>query len=71
MVNKIEELECKIFVLERMLEDPWRILLDDVVREYIRKNYPHCDSYDNGWLYDTVLGEMKDKIRRILMGDDC
>ena len=65
MENKIEELECR---MREMLEDPWRILLDDAVREYIRKNYPYCGSYDFD-LYERVFEEMKYKIKRILMED--
>jgi hypothetical protein len=68
MEDKIEALEYRINVLEKILDDPWRILLDDAVREYIRKNYPCCGSYDFD-LYDRVLEEMKDKIRKILVED--
>lgn len=66
MENKREELECRI---REMLEDPWRILLDDAVREYIRKNYPYCGSYDFD-LYDRVLESMKEQIKTLLMGGD-
>ena len=66
MENKIEDLEYRINVLEKILDDPWRILLDDAVREYIRKNYEYCGSYDFD-LYEKVLEEMKDKIRKFLV----
>lgn len=66
MEDKREEFECRI---REMLEDPWRVLLDDAVREYIRKNYPYCGSYDLD-LYERVLEEMKNKIRKILVEDE-
>lgn len=69
MEDKIEELQYRICELERRLDDPWRSLLDDMVREYINKNYPYCEICD-GWLYNRVLEEMKYKIRRILMEDE-
>lgn len=68
MEDKIEELEYRINILEKMFDNQWRLLLDDIVREYIRKNYPYCES-DDMHLYDRVLEEMKDKIRKILMED--
>lgn len=69
MEDKIAELEYRICELERRLDDPWRSVLDDMVREYIRKNYPYCEICD-GWLYARVLEEMKDKIRKILVEDE-
>ena len=69
MEDKIAELEYRICELERRINDPWRPLLDDMVREYIRKNYPYCELGD-GWLYNRVFEEMKGKIRRILMEDE-
>lgn len=68
MENKIQDLEYRINVLEKILDDPWRVLLDEAVREYIRKNYEYCGSYDFD-LYDRVLEEMKDKIRKMLVED--
>lgn len=70
MEEQIKILEERIDVLETiLLRDPWEILLDDMVREYIYKKYPYCESCD-GWLYARVLEEMKDKIKRILMEDE-
>lgn len=49
--------------------DPWRPLLDEFVRERIRNYYNYGASYDSG-LYNRVLEEMKDKIRKILVEDE-
>ena len=68
MEDRIEELERRIYMLEKMFDNQWCLLLDDMVREYIRKNYPYCGS-DDIFLYNRVLEEMKDKIRKILIED--
>lgn len=69
MEDRIEELEYRICELERRLNDPWRSVLDEFVRERIRNYYHYGASYDSG-LYDRVLEEMKDKIRKILVEDE-
>ena len=51
--------------------DPWRPLLNDFVKEYIRNNYHEDidDIYEDG-LYNRVFEEMKDKVRRIIMEEN-
>lgn len=67
MENKIAELEYRICELERRIDDPWRPLLDGVVREYIREHYPYGGSCDAD-LYWRVLESMKEQIITLLMG---
>lgn len=70
MEERIKILEERINVLETLLlKDPWEALLDDMVRAYIRDNYPYADSCDT-YLYFRVLESMKEQIKTLLMGGD-
>lgn len=68
MEDQIKILEERVDVLETvLLKDPWRLLLDDIVSEYIREHYPYAGSYDTD-LYFRVLESMKEQIKTLLMG---
>ena len=70
MEEQIKILEARVEVLEAvLLKDPWRILLCDVVSEYIREHYPYAGTYDTD-LYFRVLESMKEQIKTLLMGEE-
>lgn len=70
MEEQIKILEERVNVLEvTLLRDPWRILLCDIVEEYIREHYPNGGSYDTD-LYFRVLESMKKQLKTLLMGGD-
>lgn len=70
MEEQIKILEERIDRLEALvLKDPWEVLLDDTVRDYIREHYPYCGSYDFD-LYFRILESMKEQIKTLLMGGD-
>ena len=70
MEDKIKILEERVAVLENMLfKNPWEILLDDIVRVYIREHYPYGGSYNTN-LYSRVLESMKEQLKTLLMGGD-
>lgn len=62
--------ECGEYYYDHINEhfDPWRPLLDEFVKERIRNYYQYSYGYDES-LYNRVLEEMKEKIRRILVED--
>jgi len=69
MEEQIKILEEKVNILEALLlKNPWEILLDDIVRDYIREHYPYGNGYTD--LYSKVLESMKEQIKTLLMGGD-
>ena len=70
MEEQIKILEERVNALEAMLsKNLWRILLDDIVEEYIREYYPYSGSYDTD-LYSRVMESMKEQLKTLLMGGD-
>lgn len=69
MEDRIEELERRIYMLEKMFDNQWQLLLDDIVREYIKEYYPYGGIGDTN-IYFRVLESMKEQIKTLLMGGD-